>query len=88
MGLQIIQQPDGRYAVWSSVVDDFVVIDASVDQVIEFYVSRAAEEERRYVRNVVKALAEGTRLYHPRTMTWGEACKRRDSARRLSDAQK
>jgi len=35
MGHQIIKQPNGKYAVWSSVVDHFVMINATPEDIIE-----------------------------------------------------
>ena len=35
MGTQIIQQPNGLYAVWSSNTDDFDMVDATVEEIIE-----------------------------------------------------
>jgi len=29
MGRQVVKQPDGNFAIWSSVVDDFILGDAT-----------------------------------------------------------
>ena len=44
MGRSIVKQPNGFYAVWSSVVDDFIVIDASAEEIISEYVTDAIKE--------------------------------------------
>ncbi|KKL68543.1 hypothetical protein LCGC14_2123910 [marine sediment metagenome] len=56
MGQQIIKQPNGKYALWSSVVDDFTLIDATRDQIIEEFVERAEREIVRLRVNVAKTL--------------------------------
>jgi hypothetical protein len=30
----IVKQPNGKYGIWSSVVDDFVLLDATAEEVI------------------------------------------------------
>ena len=73
MGRQIIRQPDGRYAVWSSVVDDFVMHDVTAQEIEDDFALEAAEEAREGVREVVRALKQGKRPYHQFTMTYDEA---------------
>lgn len=46
MGHQIIKQPDGRYLVWSTIVDDIVVYDADREEIIEWFVEGAIARER------------------------------------------
>ena len=36
MGRQIIEQPNGKYAIWSTIVDDFILEDITVEEYIEF----------------------------------------------------
>lgn len=46
MGHQIIRQPDGLYAVFSSGVDRWVAADLTRDQYIEWRVEQAVREAR------------------------------------------
>jgi hypothetical protein len=46
----IIRQSDGKYAVWSTRIDNFILTDASKADLISFF----AEEERRRATEVVK----------------------------------
>jgi hypothetical protein len=50
MGQQIIRQPDGKLAVFSSVVDAFVVVDATPEEIIEWRAQEAAEQARERTR--------------------------------------
>ena len=43
MGRQIIKQPNDKYAVWSSVIDDFIIINATPDELIEGFIEEAKE---------------------------------------------
>jgi hypothetical protein len=81
MGRQIIIQPNGRYALWSSVVDDFVLFDASEKQMIESLIEEQAavvrEQVKRKIEELKADLKEGTKkAYYQFTMTWDEACER------------
>jgi len=46
MGRQLIRQPDGLYAVFSTGVDCWVAVNLTRDQYIEWRVERAAREAR------------------------------------------
>ena len=46
MGRQIIRQPDGRYAVFSTGTDCWIATDMTREQYVEWRVKRAAQEAR------------------------------------------
>ena len=73
MGYQVIRQPDGKLALWSTVVDSFVVVDATTDEIVEFFVQRAADEARyEGIGACALAIETGSSgLAH--RMTWDEA---------------
>ena len=73
MGQQIIKQPDGKYAVWSSNVDYFVFVNASPADIIEYFVEKQREDITATVTKNVAALENGEKPYHQFTMTWDEA---------------
>jgi len=77
MGHQIIQQPDGRLAVFSSVVDAFVVLDATPEELVDWYAEEAAKEAReRTQRLVERLLRDGPQAtYSMRALTWEEAAE-------------
>lgn len=75
MGHQIIKQPDGKLAVFSTGVDDWIIQDATADELVEYYATRAAEDARRSARetcNEVLADRAGM-MYGQFTMTYDEA---------------
>ena len=50
MGLQIVKQPDGKWAIWSTFVDAFAVIDATRGEIIEYFVKKAVAEVEEATR--------------------------------------
>lgn len=74
MGQQIIRQPDGRLAVFSSIVDGFVILDATPEELIEWRAEEAAKEARKSTRAEIDRVLSGeTRPYYQFTLTWEEA---------------
>lgn len=75
MSRQIIKQPNGLYAQWSSVVDDFVMIDATRQDIIDDWLDDSRREITESVNKVIDALDRGDKPYHQFTMSWDEAIK-------------
>lgn len=77
MGQQIIKQPDGRLAVFSTVVDAFIVVDATPDELVEWRAEEAAQGAREQTRRQLEHVLAGEpeRVYFQRTMTWQEAAE-------------
>ncbi|QLJ06752.1 hypothetical protein HZZ00_37615 (plasmid) [Streptomyces sp. NEAU-sy36] len=75
MGHQIIKQPDGRLAVFSSVVDAFVIVDATPDELVEWYAEEAAQDARDRTQRLLDKLHSGGAelVYGRRALTWEEA---------------
>lgn len=59
MGIRIFEQPDGQFAVYSSIVEDFIVEDATADEVREWYVEREKEKAREKVEDMLHNAEEG-----------------------------
>ncbi|NUS82767.1 MAG: hypothetical protein HOY75_08435 [Streptomyces sp.] len=77
MGNQIIKQPDGLLAVFSTFTDTFVLMDATPDEIVYWFGERAAEAERRRTQTVLDhVLADNPRAaYFQFAHTWEEACQ-------------
>ena len=74
MGHQIIRQPDGLYAVFSSVVDSWILYDATRQDIIDYYVEKAREDAERNMARILAAVDEDPRkAYYQFTMTFEEA---------------
>lgn len=61
MGQQIVKQPNGLFAVWSSIVDNFVITDATPEEIIEEWSEREARRIRVDVTEWVARLNAGKR---------------------------
>lgn len=66
MPTQIVLQPDGKFALWSSIVDDFTLIDATPEEVIETLVERQRRQITSHVNTVCSALQRGEKPIGPR----------------------
>lgn len=75
MGHQIIKQPDGQLAIWSTVVDDWIIYDASPGEVVRYYEERAAKSARDSAQETVDKVLDGraAEVYCQFTMTFEEA---------------
>jgi|SRR6185369_1766243 len=75
MGQQIIKQPDGLFAVFSSITDTIHLYDATADEVVDYFVEQQAESTRRQVGAVLGHVAAGEprKAYYQFVKTWAEA---------------
>lgn len=78
MAEQIIQQPDGRLAVFSSVTDSLVICDATPDEIIEWRAEEAADRARERTRAELEKVLDpaNNRPYRQYTLTWDEAMEK------------
>lgn len=73
----IVRQPTGKYAVWSDVVDDFIMIHCTREEIIADRVETATKEITERVNKDCDSLDKGGKPYFQFTMTWDEALKMR-----------
>jgi hypothetical protein len=75
MGQQIIKQPDGKLAVFSSIVDAFVVVDATPEEILDWRAEEAAKEARRQTQRELDAVLadDPRRVYFQFVRSWEEA---------------
>jgi len=74
MGHQIIKQPDGLYAVFSSVVDSWILYDAARQDIIDYYAEKAREDAERDTARILDAIeVDPRKAYYQFTMTFEEA---------------
>ena len=76
MGHQIIKQPNNKYALFSSIVDDFVLIDATPKDIIRCWVGSYRRDMRKKVKDITEKLERGEKPYYQFTMTFEEAINR------------
>lgn len=74
MGRQIIKQPDGNgYALWSTVVDSFLIIDAQPEEIADYISDGDRNYTRERTARIVAQMEAGEQPYGRHTMTWDEA---------------
>ena len=74
MGHQIIKQPNGKFAVFSSIVDDFIMYEATREDIIELELEDSKERITREVDRVLEELkSTNPRPYYQFTRTWEDA---------------
>ncbi len=44
MGRKVIQQPNGKYAIFSTIVDDFILVNATQQEIIDHDVEESREQ--------------------------------------------
>jgi len=78
MGLQLLKQPDGNYAIFSSYSDTLVGLSYTREELVEKFAKEAADEARRQIENIldkVEANDPKDPPYYQFTMNWEEALK-------------
>lgn len=56
MGQHIVKQPNGKYAIFSSVVDDFIAYDATPEEIAGHFRQEAIENsDRQTARGITSA---------------------------------
>lgn len=76
MGIQIIKQPNGLYAQFSSVVDDFVMYDATPEDILADWIEDAKRNYGEKLDKIIKQLEAGEKPYYQFTMTFDDAIDR------------
>jgi hypothetical protein len=90
MGWQVVKQPDGRLAIWSSIVGDFIAEDMSLEECCDFFAEDVFRDLLDRVRKFSQAASwvlDGTpaKAYHQFTMTWDDAMRDRASREQHDD---
>ena len=74
MGHQIIRQPNGLYAVFSSFTDTWILNDATRDDLIGYYAEKAAKDARESTVRLLDDIDEDPcKAYYQFTMSFEEA---------------
>lgn len=73
MSRQIIKQPNGLYAVWSSIVNDFILTDVLPGSIIDLFVQEHRRDITERVSEVIRQLNCGEKPYFQFTLSY-EKC--------------
>lgn len=73
-----VQQPNGKYAVWSSVVGDFIMSDLSAHQLREWYVGRETVKAYEHIDGVIGDWENGERPYRSYPKNYEDCIEHRE----------
>ena len=72
MGNQIIKQPNGKYCIFSSIIDSVIYYDMTPEEIIDMRVEESRKEITKAVNKIVRNLNKGRRPYYEFTKTYEE----------------
>lgn len=75
MGRQIIKQPNGKYCVFSSIVDNIISYDMTEQDVINEFVAEAKEDIEKRVKEIIAQLNNNEKPYYQFTHSYEEMLK-------------
>lgn len=72
MGRHVIKQPNNKYAIWSTIVDNFIMTDATREDYINFRIEEETERVKKDLTEIFDKVDKGDR-YHHTVHQWNEA---------------
>jgi len=69
---QIIKQPNGKYCLFSTVVDSVTHYDCTPEEIIEIQKEKATSGIEEKVKGIIKKLEDGGKPYYQFTMNYDE----------------
>jgi hypothetical protein len=75
MANQIIKQPNGDYAIFSSVIDGFTHVDMTAEEIIELWSSQERARISESVYEIINQLQDGGKPYYQFTLNFDQAMK-------------
>ena len=73
MGTQVIKQPNGLFALFSSQVDDFVMLNATEQDVQDYFEKAERERIAQALQRIFLKIDRGEPAYMNWTLTFDEA---------------
>ena len=72
MGRQIIKQPNGKYCIFSSIVDSITHYHMEEQDIINEWVEESKKEIEKKVKEIISELNEGKKPYYQFTKSYEE----------------
>jgi hypothetical protein len=72
MGRQIIKQPNGKFCIFSSIVDSVIFYHMEEQDIINEWVEESRKEIEKKVKEIIADLNEGKKPYYQFTKTYDE----------------
>lgn len=73
MARQIIKQPNGKYAVWSSIVENFLWINCNEEELVKIFLEGERERIKVMVAKILESLEKKEKPYYQFTLSWNKA---------------
>jgi len=70
MAQQIVKQPSGKYAIYSSVTESIVGLDFTAEELQDHYANGAAQESRARVQVILDKINADVPAYYQFTKKW------------------
>lgn len=86
MGRQIVKQPNGKYAIWSSILDNFVLYDCTREDLTKEFVKNTEVLKSESIDEILAKLELGEKPYHQCTMTLEEMFKTIEKVHGIEEA--
>ncbi len=77
MSKQIIKKDNGLYAIWSTIIDDFIVDDCTMEDIIEINGEEAKEFAIKDTIKIFEQLKNNQNPYYQSKLTYEEALEQR-----------
>ena len=71
MGYCLIKQPDNRYAVYSTYSDTFKLVDATAQEIVDYYVEKAKVDAEESTKRDLEMIDDQPKRF----MSWKEAVR-------------
>jgi hypothetical protein len=78
MSRQIIKKDNGKYAIWSSIVDDFIFDDITKEEYMEFRLAESKKEVKKDLEEIFDKIDNGKNVYYQFAMTYKDALAWKD----------
>ena len=72
MGQQIIKQPNGKYCLFSSIVDSVTYYNMTKEEIVEVWTEDARKDFEKKVNDTAEKLDKGKKPYFQFTMSYEE----------------
>jgi len=88
MGWQIIKQPNGKYCIFSSVVDNVIYYDGTPQQILETIIEAETTPIRKRVNDIISKLDSGEKPYNQFTKSFEEMIEWIETVHGKKESQK
>ena len=75
MGNQIIKQPNGKYCLWTTYSSDFVLIDVTPEEIMDYEIEVSSKEIKAHIGRIIKSLEQSEKPYYQFTKSFEEVVK-------------